>query len=208
MRRSGTASGGGRRPRWRTAGAYALLCALLAPLTIVLHEVAHYVTALALGFPDVEFHFSAIAHGDIGGRPGWQSGLVGLAGPAATIAFILAAIALGRRRPGTAWPHALAFAAASRLLVGVPYTLANSITRLSGGRLDPPAFDEYKAGVALGVSGDAMLGASVAFFFVAIVWLARALPKGRRLAAWAGLLAGTALGWALWMALLGPILLP
>jgi hypothetical protein len=179
---------------------------LLAPLTILLHELGHLLTAMALGFEEAQLHFSHVEFDEAGGSP-VQVGLVGLAGPLVTAAQILGAIAFHRLRPGSRWPYALAVAAASRFLVGVPYTIVSLIVRLQGQRLQPPAFDEYRAGEALGWSGDLLLGLSSLMLLVTLVWLARALPRGERLMAWPALLLGTVAGWALWFAA-GPLILP
>ncbi len=181
---------------------------LLAPATILLHELAHLTAALMLGFPEPVIHFSSIAHGDISDRPAWQAGVVGLAGPLVTIALILLGMAFSRNRKSVRWPYALTVSAASRLFVGVPYTVMNIAMLIVGGRLDPPSFDEYKAGVALGLPGNAVLGISGAFFFLALIWLAFTLPRGERLAAWPGLILGTVVGWAAWFMLIGPAILP
>ena len=180
---------------------------LLAPLTIFLHELGHFLAAVALGFPDPQIHFSAISHGDVSGRPAWQSGVVGLAGPAVTAAFVFGGLALTFRAPRLRFGWALAFAAASRFFVGVPYTIANLIALASGRRLDPPAFDEYKAGEALGWSGDATLAVSSLLFFAVLLRLALGVSRGQRTAGWLGLIVGTVAGWAAWFAA-GPYLLP
>jgi hypothetical protein len=191
----------GRVLRW--AG-WALL---LAPVTIVAHEFGHLLVALLLGLPEPALHFSHISHGDISGRPMWQSGLVGIAGPLVTAGFILFAMLWVRRRGADRWAFALAAAAASRFFVGVPYTLAVALAAARGVRLEPPQFDEYKAGEALGASGNLMLLVSTLLFFTAIGWLALRLPRGSRGVAWTGLFIGTVTGWALWFTV-GPLLLP
>jgi hypothetical protein len=180
---------------------------LLAPLTILLHELGHFLTAMALGFEEAQLHFSHVEFDEAGGRSPAQVGLVGLAGPLVTAAQILAAMAFHRLRPESRWPYALAVAAASRFVVGVPYTIIGLIVRARGERLQPPAFDEFRAGEALGWSGDLLLGLSSLMVLVTLVWLARALPRGERSAAWPGLLLGTIGGWALWFSA-GPLILP
>ena len=179
---------------------------VLAPLTILLHKLGHLLTAVALGFHGPQLHFSHVEFDEAGGSSA-RVGLVGMAGPLVTAALILAAMAFHRIRPGSRWPYALAVAAASRFLVGVPYTIVSLIARLRAQRLQPPAFDEYRAGEALGWSGDLLLGLSSLMFLATLVWLARALPRSERVAAWPGLLLGTVAGWALWFAA-GPLILP
>ena len=180
---------------------------MLAPLTILLHELGHLAAANALGFPEPALHFSSISHGDVSARPSWQSGVVGLAGPAVTATLLFAGLGLILRRPTLKFGYGLAVASASRFLVGVPYTIANLIAVVSGRQLDPPEFDEYKAGEALGWSGNLTLGSTAALFFLVLLVLLLRLPKGERLTGWLGLFAGAAGGWAIWFSL-APLMLP
>jgi len=182
-------------------------CLLWVPLSILLHELGHWSAAVWLGFPDPVLHYSSISHGDIASWPPWAQGVVGLAGPTVTVIITLFACSwLGRRRDAR-WAFALSVSAASRFAVGVPYTAVNAVVLLMGGRLRPPAFDEHKAATALGWSGDAGLAFTSLLLVATLTWVAVKLPRGERTAAWAGLVGGTALGWVLWMKVLGPVLL-
>lgn len=180
---------------------------VVSPAMILLHELGHLLAGFVLGFPDPTLHFSSVSHGDISRRPDWQFGIFGLAGPVVSAVFVVSGIGLSLRYPRMRLGYALAVTAVSRFFVGVPYTVANLIVLASGRRLQPPAFDEYKAGEALGWSGNLTLGVTAAMVFAVFIWLIFALPKGERAAAWPGLVLGTAAGWALWFGL-GPLLLP
>jgi hypothetical protein len=192
----------------RRVSAWAGWCVLFVPLTIVAHELGHYTTARLLGFPNPALHFSSISPGDISGMPASLSGVVGLAGPAVTVLIAVFActwiLLLGPAR----WAFALAFAAASRFVVGVPYAVINMVVRMIGGHMRAPAFDEHKAGLALGWSGDILLASTTLILVGVLLCIGFRLPRGERSVAWAGLLIGTVFGWALWMLLLGPVLLP
>jgi hypothetical protein len=178
----------------------------LVPLSIVLHELGHLLAALALGFPNPEFHFSAVSPGDVSQQEQWELGAVGLAGPLVTAVLTVLGIAAHRRWPASVWPFALAIAAASRFAVAVPFSVVNIYVRLAGKRLAPPAFDEQKAADALGWSGELLLGLTSATLLIVIAWLIIKLPnRGLSLPA---IFVGTAAGWALWMGALGPILFP
>ena len=183
-------------------------CVLLVPLTIVAHEVGHYSVARFLGFSNPTLHYSSINPGDVSGKPASLSGIVGLAGPAVSALLALFACGWILARGPARWAFALAISAASRFLVGVPYTVISFVVRLMGGSTRAPAFDEYKAGTALGWSGDALLASTAIVLVGVLLCIGFKLPRGERSVAWPGLLLGTALGWALWMLLLGPVLLP
>ncbi len=200
--RRGTAGWMSRAVPW---AAWSLL---LAPVTIVLHEGGHLFTALAVGFPHPTLHFNSVDPGAADGLPRSAAGLAALAGPAVSAALAVGACAWLRWRAATPWAAALAVTAASRFVVGVPYTIVNAGALLIGSQLAPPEFDETKAGAALGWSGDALL-AGTSLVLAVVLWsVGRGLFRGERVAAWSGLLIGTALGWAVWMLGLGPLLLP
>jgi hypothetical protein len=187
---------------------WAAWCVLFVPLTIVLHELGHYLTAVLAGSPNPALHYSWTNPGDVAAKSSAIGGMIGLAGPAVTI--ILSAFGclwIRVRRPAR-WAFALSVSAVSRFVVAVPYTIVNIGIRLVGGSLRPPAFDEYKAGTALGWSGDALLASTVIVFVVVLVCVGTKLPRGERLTAWTGLVTGTLLGWIFWMLFLGPALLP
>jgi hypothetical protein len=173
----------------------------------LLHEAGHLAAAFAVGFPEPKLHYSSISHGDITAHPGSSAGIVGLAGPLVTAALTLLGLSFATRQPSARWAFALSVAAASRFAVGVPYTVAALFVRFQGKRLQPPAFDEHKAALALGWSGDLVLGLTAAILVGLLIWLAFGLPGRERSAAWPGLLMGTAVGWAVWMGLLGPVVL-
>ena len=190
--------------RWALSLAAASIA--LVPVCIVLHELGHLLTALLLGFPNPEFHFSAVSPGDVTQQEQWELGTVGLAGPLATLLLTVLGISAHRRWQGSVWPFALAIAAASRFAVAVPFSLVNIFVRMSGQRLSPPAFDEQKAAEALGWSGEFLLGLTSATLLIVVGWLVVKLPN--RWLSLPALLAGTVAGWALWMGALGPALFP
>jgi len=187
---------------------WAMWSLFLAPVTIVLHEIGHLIVALAVGFPNPTLHFNSVDPGTASGLPLAASGLAALAGPVVSAALALGACAWLFWRDATPWAAALAVTAASRFVVGVPYTIVNVGVRLLGRRLTPPEFDEHKAGAALAWSGDALL-AGTSLVLALVVWsVGRRLRHGNRVPAWSGLLIGTTLGWAIWMLGLGQRLLP
>ena len=192
----------------RRVALWAGWCVLFVPLTIVAHELGHYTTARLLGFPNPALHYSSTSPGDVTGIPASLSGVVALAGPAVTLLIAVFACAWILLRGPARWAFALAFSAASRFVVGVPYTAINIVIRMIGGHMRAPAFDEHKAGLALGWSGDVLLASTTVVLVGVLLSIGFKLPRGDRSVAWPGLLLGTVLGWALWMLLLGPVILP
>lgn len=178
------------------------------PITIVLHELGHYSAALLAGSPNPVLHYNLTSPGDLAGQDGSIGGVIGLAGPAVTVILSVFACGWILLRGPARWAFALAVSAASRFVVEVPYTVISSLARLTGSTLSPPAFDEYKAGIAFGWSGDLLLASTVFVLAGVLVFVGLKLPRGERSTAWPGLVIGTIVGWACWMLLLGPLLLP
>jgi len=181
---------------------------VLAPVTIVLHELGRLFVARAVGFPDPTLHFNSVDPGLADGLPQAALGLSTLAGPVVSAALALGACVWIFWCAATPWAIALAVTAVSRFVVGVPYTIVNVCARLSGSQLAPPEFDEYKAGAALAWSGDALMACTSLLPAVEFWTVNRHLRAGERVAAWSGLLIETTVGWASWMLGAGPALLP
>jgi hypothetical protein len=204
-----TATAGVADRSWLSrAASWGAWCVLLAPLTIVMHELGHYAAALWAGSPNPVLHYSWTDPGQLPGKGTSIDGVIGLAGPAVTVILALFACAWILARGPARWAFALAVCAVSRFLVAVPYTLINIVARLAGRRLGAPAFDEHKAGTALGLSGDALLASTVIVLICVLVFVERKLPSGQRSVAWSGLVIGTVMGWVCWMLVAGPALLP
>ncbi len=184
----------------------------LAPVTPLLHELAHMLVAYAVGYPSPTLHFSSVDPGPSDGLPPSAAGLVALAGPVRSALLALVGCALLWRQGPAPWSTAPTVSAVSRFVVAVPYTIDLVAVQVMGLQLAPPAFDEYKAGTALHISGNALL-ASTSLLLCAVRWwvhrqLYRHLPPDEARGAWVGLVVGTAAGWAGWMLGLGPLLVP
>lgn len=205
------AGGAGRtapRPGWalRALG-WTFWPAILTGPSILLHEGAHLVVALAVGVPDPVLHYSAISHGDLSDVPDWAIALTSAAGPLMTIVLGAAGCWFISRKPPPGWAFGLAAVAASRLLLGLPFALLGIISVLMGYGAES-AFDEFKAATAVGLPGLPFVALSAACGVAACVLIARRTPRAERSAAWPGIVIGSAMGWAAWLLLLGPVLLP
>lgn len=120
--------------RWRLAAVWGIAGTVAGPAGVLLHELGHYATAVALGFPEAALQFASISYAN--SEAFWQAlargerdaaaaiyplanaGAVSIAGPAVTIALSLlcALILLMRERADDA---IAAFAAATALTAGV-----------------------------------------------------------------------------------------
>lgn len=189
--------------------AAALWAALLMPLGIVAHEAAHYVGYLIYGMPDPSLSYSY--SGFAGLRDFWTAlksgdreaaaaiadiqevGVTALLGVLTTFTFggIGLALLIARR---SVFGGALAFTSLFRFAaIGLLYAIGN-----------PENSDEAHIAITLGIPGVPLLLAGV-FALLFTTW-----RLGRDLGLWAMLaIFGATLGsLALWMGVLGPVLMP
>lgn len=75
--------------------------ALLAPVSVLAHEIAHFAAGGLAGFPDLELHADAVtSSASTSDFPASQLGLMSLAGPLCTLVVAGAACATAIRWPG------------------------------------------------------------------------------------------------------------
>ncbi|MDZ4273188.1 MAG: hypothetical protein U0975_10985 [Erythrobacter sp.] len=207
--------------RLRLFGTWLVATLVAAPASIVLHELAHYLAALGLGFSEVRLHFSSVSYTEVGPfwdafrnesvasaeriADVWKVGAVSLAGIAATWILALAACMLAVRRDLTTFTGALlgAFALVSPLR---GYTALSYIIEIRPNYPDAfPSFDEFQAAKALGVPVDIFVVIGVLVVLVCWVVLSRKL-KFDLLPIVPALAIGTVGGIVMWM-LIGPHIL-
>jgi hypothetical protein len=158
---------------------------LSGPVGIVLHELGHYLAALALGFQDLKLSFASISYRDAerfwqllagGDRaaaaaiyPLASAGIVAVAGPAITLALILmSAWILAVGRPSNwfaAFCAGMALMAGVRALTGV-YYIVQVRPNFPGAR---PFFDEMNVARAFDIPVDWIVWPSLAV--VVLAWL-------------------------------------
>lgn len=179
--------------------------AVAAPLTIVLHELGHLLAAHAFGFPEVALHYGSVSDGaKEAGFPLWQQGVKSAAGPLVSLGIVLACCYGAVRVGPRPWAVAPAFAAGVRsILIGVAYLVAR--VRQPGARGN---FDEMNAARSLGLAPEFVVAANVLLLLAAWSFLVRRIPRDRRAGAIAGTVVGTFAGLALYIAWLGPWMLP
>ena len=193
MARTGTS-------RWSDAGKLALLCLVLTPVTIVIHELGHFLPAIFSGLPATLYPTRVSGGAALGSTaPSWMIALQAGGGPLLTLAMSLWGAVLYKRRKRL-WALALALAAASRFLVTSVYLMMRlvmlALGRPFGGK---PVFDEYNLGRALGITPEYVAIAATVFLLGFLWWLLRRIDRRRRLvyllAAAAAIVAGNWL-WA------------
>ena len=209
-------------PLWHGLLIWLGAAALAAPIGIVLHEGAHFLTARAFGFEQPALHFasSGYARSDefwealrtrspqeaAAVYPVARAGTVALAGVVVTWLLSLvagsAAPRVGLRSFGGALLAAFALTATTRGLPGVIYLVAVRPRYPDAN----PNFDEFRASAALGVPVEVLVLGGVVV--TALCW-AYLVPKMSplRWAKVAAVAAGFAGGVLMWMNV-GPHLLP
>jgi hypothetical protein len=194
--------------RWSQAAKLAGWALLMAPLTILLHELGHFAVAAGTGWP-AQLRPMSVSGGAEGGQLG--PGLVALqagAGLIVTVIVTLVAGLLYRGDRDRLWALAIAIAAVSRMFVTTSYLTVRAVLWVTGQPFGgKPNFDEHNVAVALGLPPVLLALVTTIFLFAVVYWLMRAVPRGRRLLFAIALVAGTALGTMAWGSLMPPVLL-
>lgn len=206
--------------RWQLAMIWMAGAAVSGPLGVVLHELAHFITASQLGFPGTTMHSASISYARseefwsllaAGNQeaataiyPLRDAGLVAIAGPAATLLLSLAAALVLRASAIQGFAAAvlagLALMAGVRALTGV-YFILHVRPTYPGAR---PFFDEINAARAFDIPVDLIVWPSVAVLL--LCWLL-VVPRLRPelLVKLPATLVGPVLGIATW-AFVGPLI--
>jgi hypothetical protein len=189
-----------------SAAAWAALAAVVAPVTVVLHEAGHLFAGLAFGIPGVRLHFASVSSDAVAfGAPEWQRAAMAGAGPLVTMAIVLGCcIAIARLGPRP-------LVVATGLVAGVR-SLAICIVYLRARLLHPGAplqgsFDEVNAARGLGLSPELVIGVSTVVLAAAFAFIVRSLPPGERAEPFVAVSLGGGAGIALYLHLLGPMIL-
>lgn len=196
------------RSGFATALTYAAYGAVVAPLTIVAHELGHFGVGLLLGTPDLALHYGSVS--DTAREQGFSAASIGvqaLAGPVVTL-LIMAACVLGLRKRVHPLFVVTLIAAPIRFAVGAVYLAFSLQAAIEGGARGQPNFDEFKAAQALGFAVEPLLIFELVATVAIWIWMFRRLERGTRLVSLLGATVGIAVGIGLWIAYIGPWLLP
>lgn len=192
--------------------------ALAVPAAVLLHEIGHFVAHLIFGFGGSTLHYSSTTYelertfwqqvyrGDFqaaaGVLPIWKVAASTAAGLLLTYAVVVACCYVVRQRP---WPFVFALGLVSplRFVSGVPMLVA-----LVSGRTLRPGTDEANLALLTGVPSALLIVLGLAVLCGGWFWLIRSVPREQRVAKYAGLLVGIALGMVVYFKFAGPWLLP
>ena len=224
MRRRGSAGalsgGAGDAPDSRTAILVKWSLAGFAggSLTILPHELGHYLVYLAIDVPNLALHYESVSWDsqefwEAVGRedyaaaavsaPIWGVALALAAGPLVTYAMV-AACCYGCDR-WRLYPVlvAVGYLCPLRLLVALVHGV-----RVLLGHEPSASYDELRVAALTGIPVQVLVAFGIIVVAISGAWLARYLPRGRRTVAVVSMLAGAVAGTVLYMGYVGPWLLP
>lgn len=193
--------------RWRGAALLALMSLLFTPLTILLHELGHFMVPHLAGL-SAQLHPTRISGGAaLGSEAPWLVALQAGGGPLITALMGLGGAFLYRADARRLWALAFAIAAVSRFLVTTAW-LGLRLLLWGMGRpyAGKPNFDEYNMAVAIGVRPELTAIAATLFLAAMLYWLLRRVRKDRRLIYFIVMAAAVLLGNILWPALAPEVL--
>jgi hypothetical protein len=189
---------------WNDAAKLALLTLFATPLTILVHELGHFLVPLLSGLP-AQLQPTTVSGGALLGRaPSWLVALQAGGGPLVTLIMGVVGALLFSRDPRRLWALAFAFAAVSRFIVTAAWLGLRLILALLGQPYQgQPNFDEYILAGALGLP--ALVTSLTATFILGVMlyWLLGAAPSGRRLLYLVAMTVAAVVGNILW-----PLLAP
>lgn len=180
----------------------------MAPAGIILHEMGHFIVGLSLGFP-VRLNVGSVSGGPaIGTASDLDVAMQASAGPLVTIALMAVAAWGLLTRPGSRWAFALAITAPIRFIVGGTYLFWVGKAWLEKSAFQgTPNFDEYNAALALGVSPVWLVAVQIFGLVAYWIWATTRPRPIARIASVGSVLVGAIIGIAMWMALIGPVVL-
>lgn len=194
---------------------------LAVPLVLMIHELGHLLTAIALGFHHVRLHYESVSYADqdlfwrlmqSGAKaqaaaltPFWKVAVLEIAGPLVSIATLLVACRYVRRSwiAAAIGTVAIWHFVAPLLFVWVNFRLA----RHGVAPMQHMGMDEFDFWMVTGVSVRTTLFIELGLIMFGLVQIERAMQKGIRLAASGAMVCGMLIGVPLYYAI-GPHLLP
>lgn len=200
--------------RWVTWTVYFSLGLLGAPLSILLHEAAHFVLALCFAFDEVRFHYQSVTYAGeervfelVWAGKLREAGTIyplrhvawtAMAGPLVNHVLSSGLAVLVHRR----WSRIAA--ALGPLLAGRAFMIGYFVI------FEPTASrnDEDLVARILGFSPVWLAAVGLAIAATATLWIFRSMPRSERLPGLLGTFAGGSVGGYLYLSHVGPWLLP
>lgn len=190
---------------WLSATLWFASGMIAAPLTILTHELGHFLAGLAFNHPGLAIHYGSVTSDAAkAGYPSWQLAIGAAAGPLVTCAtVVLCCYLVARYRP-----HPLVVAVGLFAPLKFSVGLVFIYYWLSGARNSSPNFDEFNVAKQAGITPFIPILIGVAVLIGGWFWLIRSIPRGNRIVALATSIVGAAIGLALYGGIIGPRLLP
>lgn len=205
--------------RGRTALRWGLAGFVATPLTVLPHELGHYLTDVALGLQDVTLHYASVSWSGSGAF--WDAVRQGDFGAADEIAPVVAmAVSAGM---GPVATYLVVLACCVLCAKWRPHPLLVAIGYLSNIRAIGPGSvfllellgfgvssgcDECRVSMLTGIPLGILVLPAVVSLVGAWIWLFRYFPRRHRRIAVASLVLGLPMGLAVYAFALGPLLLP
>ena len=203
-----TQSASSQNSPFQTALIHAAYGLVVAPLTIIAHELGHFGVGLIVGAPDLALHYGSVT--DTASEQGFASAKIGaqaIAGPIVTLLIMVACVFGLRRKPHPLFVAAL-IAAPVRFAVGAVYLAFSILAAVRGQPRGQPDFDEFNAAQAFGFPVEPLIVLELVVTLVIWSWLFRRLLGSPRLISIGSAVVGAVIGIGIWMGIVGPRLLP
>ena len=179
------------------------LALLAAPLSIILHEGGHALTAMSVGFSGVYITFHSW-----GGRAPlniepWGRAMVCAGGPIASFLIVVVCYLMVRLRHNWDFPRALGMMAPVQFTGALIYVLGSVL-----GINAPTVFDSARVAYHLGTSIFITSIPGSVVLLTAWVFFIRSMDADNRVVTVLSVILGGVIGFILWLTLLGPLVLP
>ncbi|WP_143960295.1 hypothetical protein [Litoribacter populi] len=194
---------------WKNSAKFLAWPIIFVPITIMLHEMGHYIIGFMFQFPNLQLHYGSVSHTATElDFPPWQLALQASAGPLITILIASLPCYFATKREQNIFLISLGIVAPIRFLIGSVYLFWIVIIFFSGGSMGASNFDEYNVASLTTIPLAFILIVETIFMLWTWWFLGNRIHKKGRIIFIASIIAGTSLGISLWLNIVGPILLP
>jgi len=204
---------------WRLAVTWIGASVIAVPLSVLLHELGHFLAYWIFGFQGVALHYASSTHtvektlwqliysGNLEAAaallPLWKVGLATTAGILTSYVVTIGCCVFAARKSPHPLVIALGIFSPVRFLSGIP-----TIVWILQGKRITAGTDEAHLAVLTGIPLLLLNFAGLLVLVLAWIWLLRRIPKDHRWISVGSLVLGLAFGIFLYFGVLGPRLLP